>query len=207
MEIAKFRAGRMPGAQIVEEYKPADIAAPRMMVCAFTSRFNRTIYDAHVNLLRSRTETFSACVAGVDSIVTTPFDVPYKAPDAFSERIARNQQFLLKEESHMDKVVDPAGGSYYVETLTVAIAKEAWKLFLATVDGEGFFASVGDGTVQKVPSTSRAPSVTPTSHAARKSSWAPTSTPTSTSLPPARLRPTAHATAVAVPRKVPTLCA
>lgn len=149
MEIAKFRAGRMLWAQIVEEYKPADIAAPRMMVCAFTSRFNQTIYDAHVNLLRSQTETFSACVAGVDSIVTTPFDVPYKAPDAFSERIARNQQFLLKEESHMDKVVDPAGGSYYVETLTVAIAKEAWKLFLATVDGEGFFASVGDGTVQK----------------------------------------------------------
>ncbi len=148
MEIAKFRAARMLWAQIVKQYG-ADEAAAKMLVNATTSRFNQTIYDAHVNLLRSQTETFSACVAGVDSIVTTPFDTPYKTPDAFSERIARNQQFLLKEESHMDKVVDPAGGSYYVEELTVAIAQEAWKLFLATVDEGGFFACVGDGRVQK----------------------------------------------------------
>lgn len=148
MEIAKFRAARMLWAQIVKQYG-ADEAAAKMLVNATTSRFNQTIYDAHVNLLRSQTETFSACVAGVDSIVTTPFDTPYKTPDTFSERIARNQQFLLKEESHMDKVVDPAGGSYYVEELTVAIAQEAWKLFLATVDEGGFFACVGDGRVQK----------------------------------------------------------
>ncbi|MDE6197685.1 MAG: methylmalonyl-CoA mutase small subunit, partial [Muribaculaceae bacterium] len=150
MEIAKFRAGRMLWAQIVEQYKPECLCAAKMNVCATTSLFNQTIYDAHVNLLRSQTETFSACVAGVDSIVTTPFDVPYKTPDAFSERIARNQQFLLKEESHMDKVVDPAGGSYYVEKLTVSIAEEAWKLFLATVEEEGgFFGAVGRGDVQK----------------------------------------------------------
>lgn len=150
MEIAKFRAARMLWAQIVAQYKPSCECAEKMMMCATTSHFNQTIYDAHVNLLRSQTETFSACVAGVDSIVTTPFDLPYQTPDAFSERIARNQQFLLKEESHMDKVVDPAGGSYYVEHLTVAIAEEAWKLFLATTDHEGgFFALVGDGAVQK----------------------------------------------------------
>lgn len=148
MEIAKFRAARMLWAQIVKQYGASEAAA-KMMVNASTSRFNQTIYDAHVNLLRSQTETFSACVGGVDSIVTTPFDVPYKTPDAFSERIARNQQFLLKEESHLDKVVDPAGGSYYVEELTVSIAKEAWKLFLATVDEGGFFACVGEGKVQK----------------------------------------------------------
>lgn len=148
MEIAKFRAARMLWAQIVEQYKPTCSCAAKMMVCASTSRFNQTVFDAHVNLLRSQTETFSACVAGVDSIVTTPFDVPYKRPDAFSERIARNQQFLLKEESHMDKVVDPAGGSYYVETLTVAIANEGWKLFLTTVDEGGFFKAVGEGKVQ-----------------------------------------------------------
>ncbi len=149
MEIAKFRAARMLWAQIVEQYKPENLDVTKMMVNATTSRFNQTIYDAHVNLLRSQTETFSACVAGVDSIVVTPFDAPYKTPDAFSERIARNQQFLLKEESHMDKVVDPAGGSYYVETLTVAIANEAWKLFLATEENGGFFANVGNGNVQK----------------------------------------------------------
>lgn len=76
-----------------------------------------TVYDAHVNLLRSMTETMSAALAGVDSIETLPFDLQYKTPDEFSERIARNQQHLLREESHLDKVVDPAGGSYYIETL------------------------------------------------------------------------------------------
>lgn len=148
MELSKFRAARMLWAQIVEQYKPASKDACKLHVHAVTSRFNQTIYDAHVNLLRSQTESMSAALAGVDSITTTPFDVPYKKPDDFSERIARNQQFLLKEESHLDKVVDPAGGSYYVETLTVSIAREAWKLFLEVQDNGGFLASINDGKVQ-----------------------------------------------------------
>lgn len=119
-----------------------------MMTHAITSEFNQTIFDAHVNLLRSQTEAMSAALAGVDSITVTPFDKPYKTPDAFSERIARNQQFLLKEESHLDKIVDPAGGSYYVETLTVSIAQEAWKLFLEVEEKGGFLANVNNGTVQ-----------------------------------------------------------
>lgn len=148
MELAKFRAARMLWAQIVEQYKPESKDAAKMAVHAITSRFNQTIYDAHVNLLRSQTEAMSAALAGVDSITVTPFDLPYKKPDDFSERIARNQQFLLKEESHLDKVVDPAGGSYYVETLTVAIAREAWKLFLDVEDKGGFMTCVNDGAVQ-----------------------------------------------------------
>lgn len=148
MELAKFRAARMLWAQIVEQYKPACKCACKMHVHASTSRFNQSIFDAHVNLLRSQTETMSAALAGVDSITVVPFDTPYKTPDAFSERIARNQQFLLKEESHLDKVVDPAGGSYYVETLTVSLANEAWKLFLGVEDDGGFFAAVNAGTIQ-----------------------------------------------------------
>ena len=148
MELAKFRAGRMLWAQIVEQYKPSSLDSAKMHVHATTSRFNQTIYDAHVNLLRSQTETMSAALAGVDSITTVPFDAPYKTPDTFSERIARNQQFLLKEESHLDKVIDPAGGSYYVETLTVSLAKEAWKLFIECEDNDGFFGMVAKGEVQ-----------------------------------------------------------
>lgn len=148
MEIAKFRAARMLWAQIVAQYKPECPCSAKMHVHASTSRFNQTLFDAHVNLLRSQTETMSAALAGVDSITTTPFDVAFQRPDAFSERIARNQQFLLKEESHLDKVVDPAGGSYYVETLTVAIAKEAWKLFLDVEANGGFFAAVDAHKVQ-----------------------------------------------------------
>lgn len=149
MEIAKFRAARMLWAQIVKKYEVADEDC-KMTVHAVTSRFNQTLYDAYVNLLRSQTECMSAALAGVDSITVTPFDTPYKKPDDFSERIARNQQFLLKEESHLDKVVDPAGGSYYVETLTVAIAEQAWKVFLAVEEAGGFLAQVNDGSVQKV---------------------------------------------------------
>jgi methylmalonyl-CoA mutase len=148
MELAKFRAARMLWAQIVEQYKPACLESAKMHVNAITSQFNQTVFDAHVNLLRSQTEAMSAALAGVDSITVTPFDTPYKTPDTFSERIARNQQFLLKEESHLDKVIDPAGGSYYVETLTVSIAKEAWKLFLDVESKGGFIACVADGSVQ-----------------------------------------------------------
>jgi len=149
MELAKFRAARMLWAQIVAQYKPECDCAAKMMAHATTSRFNQTLYDAHVNLLRSQTESMSAALAGVDSITVTPFDAPFKTPDEFSERIARNQQHLLKEESHLDKVIDPAGGSYYVETLTVAIAKEAWKLFLDVEEKGGFLACCNNGDVQK----------------------------------------------------------
>lgn len=149
MELAKFRSARMLWAEIVKLYKPESCDSAKMHTHAVTSRFNMTIYDAHVNLLRSQTEAMSAALAGVDSITSTPFDVTYKQPDDFSERIARNQQFLLKEESHLDKVVDPAGGSYYVETLTVSIANEAWKLFLDVEDKGGFFKLVNEGEVQK----------------------------------------------------------
>ncbi|MDE6320753.1 MAG: methylmalonyl-CoA mutase small subunit, partial [Muribaculaceae bacterium] len=148
MELAKFRAGRMLWAQIVKQYAPKCDCACKMMVHATTSEYNQTIYDAHVNLLRSQTEAMSAALAGVDSITVTPFDKPYKTPDDFSERIARNQQLLLKEESHLDKVVDPAGGSYYVETLTVSIAQEAWKLFLEVEDKGGFLACINNGEIQ-----------------------------------------------------------
>ncbi len=148
MELAKFRAGRMLWAEIVKLYGPECLCAAKMAVHASTSRFNQTIYDAHVNLLRSQTESMSAALAGVDSITVVPFDTPYKRPDDFSERIARNQQFLLKEESHLDKVVDPAGGSYYIETLTMAISREAWKLFLDVEDKGGFAACLADNTIQ-----------------------------------------------------------
>lgn len=154
MEIAKFRAGRMLWAQIVKQYNPSCDCSCKMNVNAITSEFNQTIYDAHVNLLRSQTEAMSAALAGVDSITVTPFDKQYKTPDDFSERIARNQQFLLKEESHLDKIVDPAGGSYYIETLTVSIANEAWKLFLSVEDNGGFYTQLKEGKVQEAVNAS-----------------------------------------------------
>ena len=149
MEIAKMRAARMLWAMIVKAYGPKCDCAAKMRLHAETSRFNMTIYDAHVNLLRSQTEAMSATIAGVDSLTVTPFDVTYKVSDDFSERIARNQQLLLKEESHFDKVTDPSAGSYYIENLTANIADQAWKRFLEITNNGGFFAAVESGKVQE----------------------------------------------------------
>lgn len=153
MEIAKFRAARLLWAKIVEAYKAPTFTtalkeAAKMNVSAETSRFNMTVFDAYVNLLRSQTETMSAALAGVDEIVVTPFDVTFEQPTDFAERIARNQQLLLKEESHFDKVVDPAAGSYYLENLTHAIATEAWKQFLAIQEQGGMYEMIAAGKVQ-----------------------------------------------------------
>lgn len=148
MEIAKFRAARMLWAQIVKQYEPKCDCACRMIVNAETSRYNQTIFDSYVCLLRSQTETMSAALAGVHSIVVTPFDAAYEKPTDFSERIARNQQLLLKEESHFDKVVDPSAGSYYIEHLTNALADVAWKMFLEIEDKGGMLAAIKAGSVQ-----------------------------------------------------------
>ena len=147
MEIAKFRAARELWALIVKQFNPANDYSCMMNVNAETSRYNQTIYDSYVNLLRSQTEAMSAALACVDSIVVVPFDAPYKQSDDFSERIARNQQILLKEESHLDKVVDPAGGSYYVEMLTKNLAESGWKLFLDVEDKGGFKAALESGDI------------------------------------------------------------
>ncbi|MDR1121317.1 MAG: methylmalonyl-CoA mutase small subunit [Dysgonamonadaceae bacterium] len=152
MEIAKFRAARWLWAEIAKAYGASNEAA-KMNIFAKTSSFNQTLYDAHVNLLRTQTEAMSAGMAGVDSLLVSPFDEAFKTPDDFSERIARNQQLLLKEESHFDKVVDPAGGSYYIETLTVSIAQQAWKIFLET-EAEGFYKLVKSGEIQQAVNAS-----------------------------------------------------
>ena len=160
MEIAKFRAARWLWAEIVDAYKPpcahdCDNKAPdgtcrcaaKMNIHASTSRFNQSLYDPYVNMLRTQTEAMSATIGAVDSLTVRPFDEAFETPTAFAERIAVNQQLLLKEESHFDKITDPSSGSYYIETLTSALAEQAWKLFLETEEA-GFYEALKAGTVQ-----------------------------------------------------------
>ena len=156
MEIAKFRAIRWLWALIVRSNdEKATERATKAVVHAETSRWNKTIYDAYVNLLRSMTETMSATIAGVHSVTVNPFDKHYNPKGSdFSRRIARNQQLLLKEESHFDKVVDPAGGSYYIEHLTQAIAEQGWKLFLEVEEQGGFAKLANEGKVQEAVNAS-----------------------------------------------------
>lgn len=148
MEIAKFRAARMLWAHIVSQYTENKEVA-KMHICATTTSYNMTLFDSYVNMLRSQTETMSAALAGVESIVVTPFDEPYEIPTDFAERIARNQQLLLKEECHFNKIVDVAGGSYFVEHLTQALSEQSWKLFLEVEDKGGFLSEAKQGLIQQ----------------------------------------------------------
>ena len=148
MEIAKFRAARMLWANIMAAYNPTRGCASKMKVHAVTSKWNMTVYDPYVNMLRGTTEAMSAAIAGVHSIEVRPFDEAYEKPTEFSSRIARNVQLLLKEESHFNQVCDAAGGSYYIENLTASIAEQAWKLFKEVEDKGGYIAAFEAGFIQ-----------------------------------------------------------
>ncbi|MBQ9417974.1 MAG: methylmalonyl-CoA mutase small subunit [Bacteroidales bacterium] len=148
MEIAKIRAARLLWSKIVAQYGVADGEAMRLRINATTTRWNQTVYDPYVNMLRSTTETMSAAVAGADSISVLPFDAAYKEADDFGYRIARNQQLLLKEESYLDKIADPAAGSYYIENLTDSIAQGAWQHFLKVEEVGGMCQALRAGLVQ-----------------------------------------------------------
>ncbi|MFI3248301.1 MAG: methylmalonyl-CoA mutase family protein [Rikenellaceae bacterium] len=156
MEIAKFRAARLLWATIVKTYAPAKSCTAKMRVHAVTSSWNQTAYDPYVNMLRGTTEAMSAALAGVVSLEVLPFDHSYAKGDAFSKRIARNTELLLKHESHFDQVVDPAGGSYYIETLTQSIADAAWKLFCEVEAKGGYRAAHAEGFIVETVKASAA---------------------------------------------------
>ncbi len=148
MEIAKVRAARQLWAHIVKAYGPCSDSKAHMHIHGVTSNWNKSMYDAYVNMLRTTTEGMAGIIAGVDSLTVQPFNSVYGETTDFSERIARNQQLLLKEESYFDKVVDPAAGSYYIENLTSSIAHEAWKLFLEVQERGGFIEAFKAGFIQ-----------------------------------------------------------
>ena len=148
MEIAKLRAARLLWAKIVEQFSPSSLESAKMYIHSVTANFNKTIYDPYVNILRTTTEAMSAAIGNADIITVFPFDLDFKEPDDFSLRIARNQQIILKEESSLDKVIDPSAGSYYIENLTSAMAEEAWKLFLSIEEMGGMLEAIKKGFIQ-----------------------------------------------------------
>jgi len=148
MEISKLRAARILWSVITDAYGLHDCNSSRMEIHSVTSEWNATIYDPYVNMLRTQTEAMSAILGGTDSLTVNPFDTAFSKPGEFSERIARNQQLILKEEAYFDKVADPASGSYYIETLTAKVSESAWKLFLEIEDSGGFFSALKSGIIQ-----------------------------------------------------------
>ncbi|MGE6718018.1 methylmalonyl-CoA mutase family protein [Peribacillus frigoritolerans] len=131
MEIAKLRAARTLWARIVETFGGNE-EAQKMTMHARTSAWTKTVFDPYVNMLRATTEAFSAAVGGADSIHVSCFDEAIQKSTAFSRRIARNASIILKEEAHIARTIDPAGGSWYVEVLTNEVVKKAWALFQET---------------------------------------------------------------------------
>jgi len=148
MEIAKIRAARLLWAHIIKAYGPCDESKAKMNIHSTTSNWNKTMYDAYVNMLRTTTESMSSVIGGTDSLTVNPFNSVFESTTEFSERIARNQQLLLKEESYFDKVADPAAGSYYIEQLTSSIAEQTWKLFLEVQEKGGFLEAFKAGFIQ-----------------------------------------------------------
>lgn len=153
LEIAKLRAARILWSAVLKRHITDD-SIPSMKIHCITSRWNKTAYDPYVNMLRTQTEAMSAVLGGTDSLTIEAFDAPFKNPDAFSERIARNQQLILKEEAGFGNVADPAAGSYYIENLTDMLAEAAWKLFLETESEGGFLSALQKGVIQKKVSES-----------------------------------------------------
>jgi len=148
-EMAKLRAARLLWSVVVNGHKPSGKESSKMDIHCVTSEWNKTVYDPYVNMLRTQTESMSAILGGTDSLTVEPFDIVFRKPDEFSERIARNQQLILKEEAYFDKVADPSAGSYYIENLTNLIADNAWKLFLEIEELGGFLACLKTGVIQK----------------------------------------------------------
>lgn len=148
LEIAKLRAARLLWTKIVEQHTPQKKVPPGMFIHAVTSGWNKSVYDPYVNMLRTTTEAMAAAVGGADSLTVGPFDDCFKKPDEFSLRIARNQQIILKHEAYFNKVADPAGGSYYVEALTDAVARAAWDLFVETEERGGFIKAAETGFIR-----------------------------------------------------------
>jgi methylmalonyl-CoA mutase len=148
MEIAKIRAARYLWAKLAESYLPSEIDSSMMCIHAENSQWNKTVYDPYVNMLRTTTEAMSAVLGGIHSLTVLPFDVAYQKPTAFSERAARNQQLIIKEEAYFGKVVDPAAGSYYIENLTQSMIQHSWTLFLKVQEMGGYTEAFTQGFIQ-----------------------------------------------------------
>lgn len=147
MEIAKFRAARILFAEVLSSMNLPSTDA-KMFAAAKTSSYYHSFVDPYVNMLRVTTQAFSAIIGGVDLIETLPFDSSFAQPDEFSNRIARNTQIILSEESHLNHVIDAAGGSFYVETLTAQLVDTAWSYFREIEEQGGIYKAVVAGKIQ-----------------------------------------------------------
>ncbi|MBR1419445.1 MAG: acyl-CoA mutase large subunit family protein [Selenomonadaceae bacterium] len=147
MQIAKLRAVKPIWAEIVKAFGGSE-KAQQIHIHARPALFCKTVYDPYVNMLRNTSEIFSGVVGGIDSFENAPFDEPIRKGDEFSRRIARNVQIILQEEFGLLQPIDPAGGSWAVETLTRQIRDLIWKEFQTIESKGGIVAAIHEGYPQ-----------------------------------------------------------
>lgn len=147
MEIAKLRAARILWAQILKKLEAED-AAPRLHIHCRTGLANKTLYDPHVNLLRTTTEALAAILGNCDSLDIAPFDELNPIGRKLPRRIARNMHAILGEECDLKRVIDAGGGSYYLEWLTDQMARKAWEVFQEVEKTGGMSRALIQGLVQ-----------------------------------------------------------
>ncbi|MGI6076440.1 MAG: methylmalonyl-CoA mutase family protein [Pyramidobacter sp.] len=148
MEIARLRALRVLWAHVARAFG-CEGEGLKADVFAETSSFTTTVYDPYVNVLRASTQAFSAAVAGVGGMSVKCFDSAVRPATEQARRIARNQQIMMQTEFNFDATVDPAGGSWYVETLTHQVEDKTWELFQKIEAAGGLAKALASGVVQK----------------------------------------------------------
>jgi methylmalonyl-CoA mutase len=147
-EMAKIRALRLLWKLLLKEFDiNSDIHLP---IFAESSKANKPLSDTHNNMVRVVSEGMSAVIGGADYVMIHPYNEYYEEPSDFSKRIARNVQHILREESHLGRVADPAAGSYYIENMTDEIAGQSWDLFKEIEAQGGFLKSAEQGTLQEM---------------------------------------------------------
>ncbi|MGB5977535.1 MAG: methylmalonyl-CoA mutase family protein, partial [Cyclobacteriaceae bacterium] len=149
IEIAKLRALRFLVTKLAQGFGLDNFTKEDVYIHVNTARFDKTLFDPHTNMLRNTTEAMAAIVGGCDSLHVLPYDDIFRSASSFSTRMSRNVSLILKEESYLDKVVDPAAGSYYVEHLTDKIARRSWELFLEVEENGGFVKAFHSGYIKE----------------------------------------------------------
>lgn len=144
-EIAKLRALRLLWKALASEYNMDQ----NCHIIASPTKRNKTLYDYNTNMLRTTTECMSAVLGEANAVCNLPYDSIYHKDNEFGERIARNQLLILKHESYLDKVSNPADGAYYIESITEQLAEKALDLFKDIEQNGGFLNQLKAGTIQR----------------------------------------------------------
>lgn len=155
MEIAKLRTARLLWAKIVEKFNPRDKSSCEMIIHCKTAESKKTHYDPYAKMLRDTVESMAAIIGGCDTLTVLPYDSRYESAKEYPDRLTRNTQLVLKEETYLHKIVDPGSGSYYIEKLTAILANEALQLFQNVENNGGYIQCVGNSFIQDLISEVR----------------------------------------------------